>query len=97
VDLGRLLDQFRDVPSDETEQGMESRQPQIPGVDGIATVLFEIRQKAFNDVDREVLDRHLRGLERIVLGQKVKEQAQRITITSLGVDTQVAIDPNLFQ
>ena len=71
--LGRLLDQFRYVPRDETEQRMESREPQIPGVDGIATFLFEIRQKAFNDVGCEVLDRHLRGLERIVLGQKVKE------------------------
>ena len=76
---------------------MESREPQIAGVDGIATFLFEVGQKAFDDVGREVLDRHLRGLKRIVLGQKVKEQAQRITITSLGVDTQVAITPHLFQ
>jgi len=97
LDLGRLLDQFRYVPRDETEQRIKSREPQIPGVDGIATFLFEVGQKAFNDVDREVLDRHLRGLERIVRGQKVKEQAQRITIASLGVDTQVAISPNLFQ
>ena len=97
MDLGRLLDQFRYVPRDETEQRMESREPQIPGVDGIATLLFEVGQKAFNDVDREVLDRHLRGLKRIVRGQKVKEQAQRITIASLSVDTQVAISPNLFQ
>lgn len=97
MDLGRLLDQFRYVPRDETEKRMESREPQIPGGNGIATFLFEGGQKAFNDINREVLDRHLRGLERIVLGQKVKEQAQRITIASLGVDTQVAISPNLFQ
>ncbi len=76
---------------------MESREPQIAGVDSIATFLFEVGQKAFDDVGREVLDRHLRGLERIVLGQKMKEQAQRITIASLAVDTQVAIAPNLFE
>jgi hypothetical protein len=97
LDLGRLLDQFRYLPCDEAEKGMESREPQITGVDGIATFLFEVGQKAFDNVGREVLDRYLRGLDRIVLGQKVKEQAQSITIASLGVDTQVAIDPNLFQ
>src|SRR5262249_28598405 len=70
---------------------------EIPCIDGIPTLLFKVREKAFDDIDSEVLDRHLGGFNRVALAQKVKEQAQGITIASLGVDTQVAIDSHLFQ
>src|SRR5262249_42487515 len=55
------------------ESCQTTREPQIPCVDGIASFLFEVDQKVFDDVDREMLHRHLRGLDGITLGQKVKE------------------------
>src|SRR5207244_6349632 len=79
------------------EEGMEGRESKIPCIDGSTTLLFEVREKAFDDIDGEVFDRHLRGFNRVALGQKVKEQSQGITIASLGVNTQVAIDAHLFQ
>src|SRR2546430_2725413 len=75
---------------------MEGRESKIPCIDGITTLLFEVREKAFDDIDGEVFDRHLRGFNRVALGQKVKEQSQGITIASLGVNTQVAIDAGML-
>ena len=73
MDLGSVLDQFRDLPGHEAEEGMQGREPQIPCVGGIAPFLFEVSQKGFHDVDREMLHRHLCRLSGITLGQKVKE------------------------
>ncbi len=73
MDLGSVLDQFRDLPGHEAEEGMQGREPQIPCVDGIAPFLFEVGQKVFDDINREMLHRHLCGFGGRTLGQKVKE------------------------
>jgi len=73
VDLGGVLDQFRALPGHEAEEGMQGCEPQIPCGDGIAPFLLEGGQKVFDDLDREMLHRHLCRLGGIALGQKVKE------------------------
>jgi hypothetical protein len=74
-----------------------SRKPQVAGVDSIAPFRFEIGQKACDHIGCEVLDSHLRGLGGLALCHKAKEQSQSISIASLGIDTEVAINPDLFQ